>query len=129
MKGDEDGSFPSRFRLKRSSEFSLLFSKGKRRSGEHYTVVFLKNSLGYPRLGMVVSRKTGNAVKRSRIKRVLREAFRLNKSLFNSLDIVVMAKPGSHALGYREALKEIASLLGKSCAEDVGASSRHLADS
>jgi ribonuclease P protein component len=128
MNGDVDGSYPSRFRLTRSSEFSLVFSKGKRRSGEHYTIVFRKNALGYPRLGMVVSRKTGNAVKRNRIKRVVREAFRLNKSLFDSLDVVVMAKPGSHTLGYREALREIASLLGRSRDTQAGASSSKVVD-
>lgn len=45
------------------------------------------------RLGMVVSRKVGNAVARNRVKRLLREAFRATDSLFREgLDVVVIAR-------------------------------------
>ena len=46
------------------------------------------------RLGISVHRKTGNAVRRNRIKRLIREVFRLNRSLFpSSCDIVFTVRP------------------------------------
>ncbi len=52
----------------------------------------MKNNLNYPRLGLSVSVKVGNAVVRNKEKRVIRETFRQNKNLINDYDIVVIKK-------------------------------------
>lgn len=58
-------------------------------------VLAAPNDLGYPRLGMAVPRKSvPRAVQRNRIKRVIREAFRENRDRLDSLDVVVVARPG-----------------------------------
>ncbi len=47
------------------------------------------------RLGISVQKKTGNAVRRNRVKRLFREVFRLNRDLFPSpCDIVFTVRPG-----------------------------------
>ena len=54
---------------------------------------FMPNSLGYPRLGIVVSKKTARrAVARNYMRRVLREWFRLNREQLGGLDVVVKAQ-------------------------------------
>lgn len=48
-----------------------------------------------PRLGIAASRKVGPAVQRNRIKRLIRESFRLNRELFpGNADIVIVVKRG-----------------------------------
>ncbi len=59
------------------------------------------------RLGITVTRKIGGAVQRNRIKRVVREAFRLSPDrLPRGIDLVVIAKPGAHELGLAEVTAE-----------------------
>jgi len=51
---------------------------------------FMPNRLGYPRLGIVVSKKTARrAIARNYMRRVLREWFRLNREQIGGLDLVV----------------------------------------
>jgi len=58
-------------------------------------MIFLPNEESYNRLGISVHRKTGNAVRRNRIKRLIRESFRLNRDqLPPSCDIVFTVRPG-----------------------------------
>ncbi len=56
-----------------------------------YRVIFKPSTLPYSRLGVVVTRKNGNAVFRNRVKRVLREAFRKNKARIQPpADVIVI---------------------------------------
>jgi ribonuclease P protein component len=66
---------------------------GRRRATEHF-VVFTADLPGQTsRLGVVVSRKSGNAVRRNRIKRLLRETFRTRAPFFSHpADIVILAR-------------------------------------
>ncbi|MEK6539015.1 MAG: ribonuclease P protein component [Deltaproteobacteria bacterium] len=100
-------SFTRAERLLKSKDFISARKEGKKVTGRNLVVFFKKNNLGIRRLGLAVSSKVGGAVKRSRIKRLLREFFRLNKELFpSSTDIFISVIRGFNPAGYKEVERE-----------------------
>lgn len=88
--------FPKSRRLLKSAEFDRVFKRRRSQSDGMLILYACQNELGYSRLGLVVSRKAGNAVIRGRWKRCLREAFRLAQhELPAGLDLVVLPQPGA----------------------------------
>lgn len=87
--------FPTKSRLKKSIEFQRVYQRAKR-SGDEWLLVFaIVNELEYSRLGLSVSRKYGVSVRRNRVKRVLREAFRLSTDQIpRGLDLIVIPRGG-----------------------------------
>lgn len=80
--------------MRRRPEFTHCFDTGRRFFSRHFVVFAVpRHDGGTWRLGLTVSRKTGKAVARNRVKRVLREFFRLfQHELDAPLDIVVVPK-------------------------------------
>lgn len=79
--------------LKQNSQFRRLYRNGKTAADRHLALYCRRNRLRINRLGVTVSRKLGCAVVRNRIRRRLRECYRLNESTFSSgWDIVVVAR-------------------------------------
>lgn len=73
--------------------FARVFSKGVRSSDRFFTFLATPNDGSTPRLGLAVSRKvSASAVGRNRIKRQVRDSFRLNQAALPAIDIVAMAK-------------------------------------
>jgi len=87
--------FPASNRMKRPSEFQLVYRQAKR-SGDGLLLVFARaNGLDRTRIGLSVSRKFGSSVRRSRIKRVLREAFRLSGGEIPvGMDLILIPRAG-----------------------------------
>ena len=101
-------SFPKTQRLLRHSDFVNTNRSGKRLYTRHFIVITGKNGLANTRLGVTASKKVGNAVKRNRAKRLIREYYRLNKArLPQGHDIVVIAKKGAGDLNFRKAAEEL----------------------
>jgi len=76
--------------LRRKAEFERLFRQGTRRSLAGYTFYMERREAGRPRLGILVSRKHAAAAsERNRIKRCIREAFRLEQETLGALDLLV----------------------------------------
>lgn len=108
MSFDVSFSFPKDLKIRKTSEYDRIFGKSKRLTSEHFIILYAPNSLGYPRAGFVVAKKNvSGAVGRNRVKRILRDIFRRNKSLFDSMDFVFVAKSGSDSLDYARAKEEI----------------------
>lgn len=69
--------FPRRLRLRRRPEFQRVMQNGRRVGDQRILLFGLPNEQPFNRLGLAVGRRHGSAVRRNRIKRLLREAFRL----------------------------------------------------
>ena len=79
--------------LKQNHLFRRLYSKGKSSAGRYVVVYCRKNGLAQNRLGITAGTKIGHAVVRNRIRRRIREAYRLSESsFFPGYDIIVVAR-------------------------------------
>jgi len=90
-----------RRRLSRSGEFERVYREGRSHASRHLVVYAFPRSEddGDPRLGISVGRKLGGAVERTRMKRLLREAFwAIADSLPDGYDFVIVARPAAGEL-------------------------------
>ena len=89
-----DQRFERRLRVRAKIDFDRIYA-ARRHAGDGLMVVnAADNGLDHPRLGLAVGRVVGNAVVRNRWKRLLREAFRLERlALPAGLDLVVRPRP------------------------------------
>jgi ribonuclease P protein component len=87
----EIATFPRAARICKTPEFKRVFD-ARNSAADDLLIIFISpNCLGQSRLGLSVSRKTGNAVTRNRWKRLIREAFRRSWGMFSGyFDIVVI---------------------------------------
>jgi ribonuclease P protein component len=80
-------------RLRRKREFDAVYAHGRRFGNGFFGVTAHVNLKGWPRLGLAVAVKTaGNGVERNRIRRLIRESFRLHQHEIPALDLVVSAR-------------------------------------
>jgi ribonuclease P protein component len=87
-------TFPRTRRLGGRGTFKTIRDTGVRESRGPLTVWAIPNELGHPRLGISIGRVVGNAVRRNRIKRLLRESFRLTQhDLPRGYDLVIAVRP------------------------------------
>ena len=104
-----NGRFQSSNRLKRPEEFRKVFSSKLRSSDNSLLLIARKNGTDNTRLGLAVPKKhIQQSVKRNRIKRLIRESFRLNKDQLQGLDIVVVIKQDikNDQLEFKKKLKQ-----------------------
>lgn len=84
---------PPAARLRRAADFAALRHAAGRWQGGHFLLRWLESSEGAPRLGLAVSRKVSKrAVERNRIKRVIRESFRVERETLPTFDVLVIAR-------------------------------------
>jgi ribonuclease P protein component len=99
-------------RIEGNADFWKDRRRRKRFDTEHFMLILRKNDKDVKRLGLVVGRKVGGAVSRNRIKRLIREFFRLNKEKMpESSDLIVLAKENIEIKGYREVFDELEVIL------------------
>ena len=100
--------------IKQNYEFRRLYSKGKSCANAYLVVYCRKNRAGRSRIGYTVSNKVGHAVVRNRIRRRLREIYRLHEQeLTPGYDIVVVARVKAVYARYAQLDKSFLSLADK----------------
>jgi len=99
--------------LKKPSEFSKVYKRGKSFADKNIVVYYLPNQLGVTRIGFSISKKVGNSVVRNRVRRRIRESFRLNFSGFGGYDLIFVARVRSNQADYNELTKSLKYIFRK----------------
>lgn len=107
--------FPKRLRVRTNKEFRQAYEQDCAAHGR-WMVVFRREGAGAGfRLGVVASRKVGGSPERARAKRRLREAYRLNRRLFEPEqgDVIVVARRGAVTSSWPKLVAEFVQLARK----------------
>ena len=116
-------SLPKIFLLRKKSEYDNVYLRGKRVHGENFSLILLPNNLEHNRLGISIHGQLKGAAKRNRIKRIIREFFRLNRRFLQekssrscelpSMDIVITVRKGFNLEKPMDMAVAISSLLDR----------------
>ena len=102
--------------LKKNYEFKNVLNKGKFYREKHITVYITKNNKNENVIGIAISKKVCKAVKRNRIKRVIRESYRLQKDNLNKgYNIVFLWNKDANIeeCNYKNISKEVIKIFNK----------------
>lgn len=105
--------FPRELRLTEPSQFKAVFNQATIKVSNRYLLILARdNNHEASRLGLVIGKKNiPRAFQRNRIKRLLRNSFRLNQSLLAGLDIVILARSNMSSLDNSQVTEQIQRLL------------------
>lgn len=103
--------FPPALRLLRPADFQAVFDSTSYKVGEASFLLLVRcNDLGHARLGLVIAKKkVRRAVDRNRLKRQIRDSFRLHQNQLPAVDVVFLARQDLTALpgpDFRAALEQ-----------------------
>jgi|SRR5579883_542772 len=116
---------PRAARLLRPGDFAALRRSGKRISSRHFQCEYRPNEAQTARLGMAVSRRVSKlAVVRNRIRRQIRESFRLRRAGLPACDLLIIARTSTAELGNAVLREELEHLWRKLIAQTAGQSAR-----
>ena len=107
-----DEGFPRARRIVRNADYQRIFSNGRRRAGRFQVLWVGSGKAVEPRVGVIASKRTfRRAVDRARAKRLLREAFRLNREKFErDTDCVLVARRAILNAGRRDVEQDLLAL-------------------
>jgi ribonuclease P protein component len=113
-------TLPARRRLRHKGDFDAAYAGGRRMGDGFFAVTVIRNDVGAPRLGLAVAVKVaGGAVARNRLRRIIRESFRLHQHELPAVDLVVGARPPARTAApsvLRESLAALWKKVGEQCA-------------
>jgi len=117
-------SLPKIYLLRKKSEFDNVYLRGKRVHGENFSLILLQNNLEHNRLGISIHGQLKGAAKRNRIKRIIREFFRLDGRFLQeksyrscelpSMDIVITVRKGFNLEKPADVAAAVSSMLDRS---------------
>jgi ribonuclease P protein component len=103
--------FTKKERINQAQDFRRVMKFGRRISSQNFVLFTRGNENTFHRLGIVAKKEIGPAIFRNRMKRYIREFFRLYKhQIKGSDDIILMVKKGCSVHRYQEAEEELRGL-------------------
>lgn len=116
-----EAGLPRSARLLTPGDYAWVFAQPRKSADAFFTVLCRRRPCGVARLGLAISRKSlKRAVDRNRVKRIVRESFRLRQRELAGLDLVVMARKGlpvADSKALRASLDRHWARLLRQCAE------------
>ncbi len=104
----ENCGFPKKIRVKKESEFNQIIKNGAKKSGKDVTLFRLRSQDEGQKFGIKISRGMKGAVKRNKIKRIIRETLRKNKDRFDPNEkVVVLVKSPTKGMNRKVHTQEI----------------------
>lgn len=101
-------------KIRKNKEFRFVYNRGKSFSNYLLVLYVLKNGKNVNRLGVSVSKKVGKSVIRSKVKRLIKESYRLNANKIKiGYDLVVIARVASNNKSYGEIESSLLNLFKK----------------
>jgi ribonuclease P protein component len=114
-------SLPKNYLITNKGEYNKVYDQGKRLHGEHFSLILLPNNKPHNRLGISIHGQLKGSVNRNRIKRVIKEFFRLNREFLQhgesegcelpAMDIVFTIRKGFHVENPAALAETVANLL------------------
>ncbi|MCR1899246.1 ribonuclease P protein component [Irregularibacter muris] len=100
--------------LKKNQDFKLLYNKGQSFANRLLVIYYSSNGNYVNRLGLSVSKKVGNSVVRNRVKRLMRESYRLNEDkIKKGYDMILIARVKANDADYKSIESALVHLLKK----------------
>ncbi len=100
-------------RLKKRKEYSFLYKRGSVAHSTNFFIHYVRAYRPYPQIGISVSKQIGNSVVRSRVKRIISEACRLNIDKFAVKNYVITARESIVDKSSKDVEKELLRVLKK----------------
>lgn len=102
--------------LKKDSDFRKVYKHGRSFANRYLVMYILENKSEFSRVGISVSKKVGNAITRNKIKRRIRESYRLNidENVKNGYDIIFIARVSIKDVDYNDIEKAMKNIVKKS---------------
>ncbi|MTI49789.1 ribonuclease P protein component [Sporosalibacterium faouarense] len=89
--------------LRNNKDFRNVYDKGKSFANRYLVMFYLKNNMEISRVGFSVTKKLGNAVVRNKVKRRMKESYRINSNKFrNGYDIVFLSRVKAKDANFKE---------------------------
>lgn len=104
-----------KYRLRKNSEFQKVYKRGKNYWNRYLVLYTMKNGQNYTRVGFSLTKKYGNSVERNRIRRQMKEIYRLNSNrVVGGYDLIFIPKIRIKKATYKEIEDAMLGLLKRS---------------
>lgn len=100
--------------VKEHKDFDNIIENGRYKKNKYFVIYNKESKFLYPRFGIAVGKKVGNAVTRNKLKRQMRMILTKNKNLFsNNKDYIIIVKRSSLDISFQQMETEILNLIEK----------------